>query len=371
MTDADQQNSNGKDTDANQPSPLLEPAKPAANRTLLYASVVAAIGIMAGVAIATISLRQSRTTPAPIAAQQLVVSSELRDLGQAASSDFGLKGHLTSQWTNQPAYHVTIEPGDATLAAGFALAVSDPPRPLSIGIELMDRLGYVMCRRNILLKYDVKKPADLEQADPNRSSGKKPRLKRVSAKDAERKKAEEADFDRREAREQQREKGNDIFHNQIGADGQVVSISAQGDIPCPAEPYERVTAWGFVPDFPTADEQADLLSHRPERKESGPKEAALRAAFHRTRQRAAYKSPSNAFSFSLEGDDAVVEYDVAGGVLETRAGKTFVIDKAAGEDNTALWQEYPAYFHYRCEQTTSSCTLVRAGASVMHAKLKR
>jgi len=67
----------------------------------------------------------------------------------------------------------------------------------------------------------------------------------------------------------------------------------------------------------------------------------------------------------------VVEYDVAGGVLETRAGKTFVIDKAAGEDNTALWQEYPAYFHYRCEQTTSSCTLVRAGASVMHAKLKR
>jgi hypothetical protein len=366
MTDADQHNPDGENTDANQPSPVLEPSKPAANPTLLYASVVGVIGIVAGVAIATISLRQSRTTLAPIAPQQFHVSGELRDFGPAEAGAVGIKGHLTTQWINQPAYHLTIEPADATLAAGFALAVSDPPRPLSIRIELKDRLGYVMCSREVLLNYKVKRPTDLEQANSNRSSARKHALKRVRAKDAERKKAEQTDFDRREAQERQREQGKDIFQNQMGADGQVASIRAEGNIPCLAEPYERAVTWGLVSDFPTVDEQADLLSLQP-----GTKEFAERTAPHRTRQRTAYKSPSRTFSFSLEGDDAVVDYDVSGGVIETRAGKIFVVDKAAGESNAALWQEYPAYFHYRCEQATSSCTLARAGASVMHAKLKR
>ncbi|MGD0736353.1 MAG: hypothetical protein ABR976_14465 [Terracidiphilus sp.] len=366
MTDADHQKPSGEDTTANQPPPPVEPPRPVANQTVLYAAVVAVIGILAGVVIATVSLRQIRTTPPPIAAPQFVVSKELKDLGLAEASDFGIKGNLTTQWVNRPTYHLTIEPGDATLAAGFALAVSDPPRPFSMNIELKDRLGYVMCSRTILLRYEIKRPADLEQADSNRPSGNKPALKRASAKDAERKKAEQANFDRLETQEEQREKNNDIFQNQIGANGQVASISAQGDIPCAAEPYERVATWGFVPNFPTLDEQADLLSLHP-----GSKEASVRAASRKTRQRAAYKSPSKAFSFSLEGDDAVVDYDVAGGIFETRAGKTFVIDKAAGEGNTTSWQEYPAYFHYRCEQTTSSCTLARTGVSVMHAKLKR
>jgi hypothetical protein len=371
MTDADHQNPSGEPTTANQPSPPVEPPRPGPNRTVLYAAVVVTIGILAGVVIATVSLPQARTAPAPVAAQPFVVSSELKDLGLAEASDFGIKGHLTTQWVGQPAYHLEIEPGDATQAAGFALAVSDPPSPLSIKIQLKDRLGFVMCTRNVLLKYEIKKPPDLESTNWNRLSTRKTALKKVSAKETAHRQAEQADFDRRQAKEQQREKDNDIFQDQIGADGRIATITAQGNIPCSAEPYERVAAWGFVPDFPTLDEQTDLLSLHPEKKDAGSMAASMRAATRKARQRIAYKSPSKAFSFSMEGDDAVVEYDVSGGVLETRAGKIFLIDKAAGASNTAPWQEYPAYFHYRCEQTTSSCTLIRAGASAMHARLKR
>ena len=96
MTDADHQKPSGEDTTANQPPPPVEPPRPVANQTVLYAAVVAVIGILAGVVIATVSLRQIRTTPPPIAAPQFVVSKELKDLGLAEASDFGIKGNLTT-----------------------------------------------------------------------------------------------------------------------------------------------------------------------------------------------------------------------------------------------------------------------------------
>jgi hypothetical protein len=121
-----------------------------------------------------------------------------------------------------------------------------------------------------------------------------------------------------------------------------------------------------VPDFPTLDEQAELVSNQPKAQQ-----AAMRVAAQRARRRNTLKPPTGELSFSFEGDDAVVDFDVSGGVLQTRAGKTFMIDNTGGQDSTAKWQEYPAYFHYRCEQSTSSCTLARSGAGVMHAKLQR
>ncbi|MGD0889891.1 MAG: hypothetical protein ABR923_00055 [Terracidiphilus sp.] len=364
MTDADQNKSEGETRDTPQNSPAPGPSQPV-NRIVFYALVVTAFGILAGIAIAAISLHQSKTAISQPVVQQPTVSREVRDLGAAEESTTGLKGHLTTQWSDQPTYHVTIEPGDATMAAGFALALSEPPHPLSIQVQLKDRLGYVMCSHDVLLRFLPRKPADLEPPDPKLSSGKKTPIRKISAKEQERRDAEQTDFDHALAQEQQREQGKDVFQNQTGPDGQVISISAQGTIPCPLETYQRVETWGFVPDFPTLDEQADLLGNQPEAKE-----AALHAA-RAARRRIVYKSPDKTLSFSFEGDDAVVDFDVPGGVLETRAGKTFLIDKSPGVGNTAVWQEYPAYFHYRCEQTTSTCTLARAGAGVMHGKLKR
>jgi hypothetical protein len=305
-------------------------------------------------------------TPTPVAVEHPGLTRELLDLGASQSSETGLKGHLTSQWTEKPVYSVTIEPADPAQLGGFAVSVSDPPRPLSIKIQLKDRLGFVVCGSDVLLKYPVKKPADLDQLDPKKTTAKKPALRKISAKEAERLKTEQTEFDRHQAQEMQREQGKDVFQNQIGKDGKIVSISAQGNVPCTMESYERVAAWGFVPDFPTLDEQADLTSLQPKAVQ-----AAARTAAQRARRRIAYNGPAKTLSFSFEGDDAVVDFDVSGGVLETKAGKTFVIDKSGSQANSAIWQEYPAYFHYRCEQTTSSCTLARSGAGVMHGKLKR
>jgi hypothetical protein len=339
-----------------------EPSKPA-SRAGLYAAAAAGFGILAGGGVAAFLFHQSEASVAPAPAPSSV-SNQVQDLGSAVAENYGLKGHLTAQWTSQLGYHVSIEPSDPAMAAGFALAISNPSHPLSMKVQFEDRLGFVVCSQDVLVKFQPRKPADLEPPDPKTASGKKPR--KITAIQQKHLADEQADYDRAQAQERQREKGNDVFQNQVGADGHIASLSAQGSIPCPTEAYARAAKWGFVPDFPTLDDQNELVGNQPQARE-----IALRNAMQKARRRMAYKSPGNALAFSLEGDDAVVDFDTAGGVLETRAGKTFTIDKSAGEGNTAVWQQYPAYFHYRCEQTTSSCTLARAGAGVMHATLKR
>jgi hypothetical protein len=348
--------------------PAAAPPVRAAKKALLYAAAAIGIGALAGAVIGAISLREMRVipAPAPVVEEHPGLPRELLDLGSAESTETGLKGHLTTQWTAAPVYSVTIAPGDPAQFEGFAASVNDPPRPLSIKIQLKDRLGFVMCSQDVLLKYQARKPADLEAADSAKDSGKNLKPKKISAKDAERLKTEQDEFDKQQAQEAQREHGRDVFQNKVGQGGQVESISAKGEIPCTMESFERVAAWGFVPNFPTLDEQANLISIQPKAQQ-----AAMRASAEKARRRVVSKSPTEALSFSFEGDDAVVDFDVSGGVLETKAGKTFIIDNNGGQDNTARWQEYPAYFHYRCEQTTSSCVLARSGASVMHAKLKR
>jgi hypothetical protein len=74
------------------------------------------------------------------------------------------------------------------------------------------------------------------------------------------------------------------------------------------------------------------------------------------------------FSFSMEGDVTVADYDASAGMIETHEGKTFVIDTTVGESNATSWQDYHANVHYRCDQT-GNCTIMRTGAVVVNAKL--
>lgn len=74
------------------------------------------------------------------------------------------------------------------------------------------------------------------------------------------------------------------------------------------------------------------------------------------------------FSFIIEGDVTVADYDASRGMIATREGKTFVIDRTAGEGDTAPWQDYRANLHYRCDQSRI-CTLFHAGVVVPNAKL--
>jgi hypothetical protein len=72
----------------------------------------------------------------------------------------------------------------------------------------------------------------------------------------------------------------------------------------------------------------------------------------------------------MEGEDSIAEYDANAGIIETAAGKTFFVDKSGGEGNASKWQDYRAGFQYKCDQN-AACTLTRAGAGALHARLKK
>jgi hypothetical protein len=72
----------------------------------------------------------------------------------------------------------------------------------------------------------------------------------------------------------------------------------------------------------------------------------------------------------MEGEDSIVGYDANAGIIETAAGKTFFVDKSGGEGIASKWQDYRSGFQYKCDQN-AACTLTRAGAGVLHARLKK
>jgi hypothetical protein len=74
--------------------------------------------------------------------------------------------------------------------------------------------------------------------------------------------------------------------------------------------------------------------------------------------------------FTVEGDDAIVDFDAAQGVIATRGRKTFFLDKAAGAAADSAWQDYPVNIHYRCDQS-SNCTLTHSGLGGLRARMKR
>jgi hypothetical protein len=256
------------------------------------------------------------------------------DMESVTSDAAGLKGHLYVQWDKKLEYRLTIEPSDPNLQEEFSLAATQPRRPLSVEIHLQDVEGFVLCSKEILLKYDARNAADLDASA-------------LSAQDAQ---------------EAAREKGRDIFQNQVGANGQVVAINAQGGIPCSAKAYKKAENWSFTPNFPSLAEQAEWLKSQPVPEAGGGHAAS-------SRRRAASKAPVKLVPFSVEGDDAIVEFDAARGVIETRGRKTFFVAKTSGAAANSGWQDYPVNIHFRCDRSLS-CILMSPGLGDLHAKMK-
>jgi len=388
MTDADQQDSNGVINDAGQrnpqgeiadggqqhpsggiagaaqQSPAGEPQEPAANRVYVYAAyaaIGAVLGILVGVAFAANTWR-------------VAGPSGPNDLGPVISNAEGLRGHLVTNWDKKLKYRLVVEPVYPGQHAEFSFAVSNPPRPLSVDIQLKDPAGSVLCGKTIVLKYDPR------QAPFLRASDRQPQAGKTGAGNLSTDQTSHAmDVARSEALELEREHGKDIFQNGTGQDGQIESISSHGEIPCSMQAYERTASWSFSPDFPTLDEQADLLKRQADvHADANPSPTDLSAATTASgaskasapRKRAKYKAPEEPATFAIEGDDELVGYDPSRGIIETRARKTFFIDKTSGEDIAARWQDIPANIHYKCD-LTAACTLTRKGAVVLHARLKR
>jgi hypothetical protein len=72
--------------------------------------------------------------------------------------------------------------------------------------------------------------------------------------------------------------------------------------------------------------------------------------------------------FYSEGDATVVDYNPAGGTIDTDDGRTFQIGATVSASNAVPWGDYHSNVHYRCDQN-GSCTLFRTGVVALNARL--
>ncbi len=320
----------------------------AQSQTRLYAAAGVGLGVLLGVVIAAIFWLTANPGP--------------YDLGSSASEATGLKGHLYTEWDKKPQYRLTIEPGDSNRLAGFALTVAHSPRPLSVEIRLLDAHGFVLCAREIALKYDPRSAEPLAASDPGSQAA------QANARNASGERlARELEETRQESQEAEREQGKDIFQNQIGADGQIAALYAEGEIPCSQKAYGKAISWSFLPNFPTLAEQDQMLNRQKEQQERAARRAAAQLD---ARSKKAPKPARRLLPFSVEGDDAIVEFDPSRGVIETRGEKTFFFDKSGGRGADSRWQDYPVSIHYRCDRA-SNCVLTHSGLGDLRAAMRR
>jgi hypothetical protein len=319
--------------------------------TRLYAAIGVALGLLLGVVIAAVSLY----TSAP---------QGRYDLDSARSSAAGLTGHLFIQWDKKLKYRLAIKPSDAERQAGFALAVASSPRPLSIVVNVQDAEGFVLCSRQIVLVFDPRNAANAATFAPD-SAGENVDAGNTPGSEL----AQESDLAGLAAQETTREKGGDIFQNQLGPDGEVEAINAQGEIPCSKGAYEKATGWSFTPNFPSVAEQDEWLKRALDMQAGAVSPPApAPAPAPAPRKKIVVKVPPKLLAFSVEGDDAIVDFDASSGVVETRGGKKFLVGTVSAAVADSGWQDYPVSVHYRCD-SNAACTLMHNGIGVLRARL--
>ncbi len=376
------------------PSDLPEPAKRRTNVAFLFAAAaIAVLIVLAGVFIA-IYWQQLNSVPTADSTQaaQPPSPTDAKDLGTVDSSAAGLKGHLTTKWDGSLEYSFVIEPDDPARQAAFAMTVSNPPRAASVTIQIKDADGVVMCKQDVLLKFDPRKAAEI-----NKAAAEKPTRKPLGAKAAEAiQEEQETELDRQVTAEAEREHGKSMFQVNAGASGRIESISSQGEIPCPQSVYESMGYWSFLPDFPTPAEQTAWANHQPQvpvkveateasasdaskngaNKNEGNKSEASKTEAKKpppqpaAHQRMTYKTAAAPGTFSIAGDDAIVEYDASAGSIGTRTGKVFSIDKAGAEARAIQGYDLPVTIHYTCDQF-AACTLTHGGVVIARARLSQ
>jgi hypothetical protein len=307
MTDENQEHPYDAMADTSRRQPPEEPPKPARKPIFIYAAILAVIGVLVGITFA--------------AMPWLFGNPKGRyDLGTVVSSPDGLNGHLYTRWVGQLEYRLKIEPGDQSQLDGFSLAVSHLPRPVDFYIQLFDSDSKALCGMHILMKYQPVNADELE-----------------------------------------REHGNNLFQNVYGPSGQIVAINSEGTMPCPGSAWSKAVSWSFISNFPTLDEQNPLRTP-----ESMPRGLTSHEA---ARKREKLSASQNLAAFSIEGDDAIVDYDLARGIIQTKFGKTFFVRKSGGAVDSR-WQDYPVSIHYKCDRS-STCTLMHAGAGALRARMSR
>lgn len=286
------------------------------------------------------------------------------DMGPGVVAADGLRGHLQTKWegdekTGKLAYQLQIEPMEDRWQAGFSRVVLNPPMPMSVNVRLLDASGFALCGKEIDFRYDPRN-AIVQVALP--ATGANGRRMSLAERNAAIAAARQGEITRMQAEEVARERGKDIFQNQLTNDGLVSAVDVQGTLPCSPDQSRRANYWDFNTNFPTLDQQAFLLDPKAARLARSELEAPAHPG-----KRILSRLPQQ--GFVIQGDDRVTGYDSASGTLMTD-GKTFHIDKRFGQTTAQAWASNYSLIHYRCDQE-ANCSLTAAGeAAVLHARLE-
>jgi hypothetical protein len=283
------------------------------------------------------------------------------DMGKPTAGTSGLKAQLSTRLQNDHlSYKFILQPVSAAQLAGFQNAVSSSRQPLSVEIQLKDPLGAVLCGNTILVRFDPLKNGAATPVSPLKNA-------KAAAAALNRAQVEQAlNNARLEGQELTREHGKDLFENVAGKDGQLASLSAQGALPCTAKQYRNTASWAFVSNFPVAGASSQGTANAPAADESADKNA--RAASEAALRK--HKAAAPISHFSIEEDDALVGYQSSTGTIETRAGRTLLVEKKDELTASLKGADLPVPIHYRCDQF-GVCTLAGVKLSPQRAWLQR
>lgn len=280
--------------------PLAPLAAPEPARPPLL--LIGLLGIAAAAGVGVVGLNHYKSSADAPAAFQ--------DLGAGISNATGLRGSLKARWLGTSAqYQLEIDPIDPLQSAGFSFVVANPPQPLLLHMKLLDATGYEVCGKDVLLPFSPSSPAEAA-----------------------------------------RERGQDLLQTTVDDTGKIISMSAQGTLPCTPEQYKQVVYWDFSTNFPALEEQEQLMNHA--------SAARIRQENQERVLRARNAPPS---TFFLEGDEYALQYDPSRNVLEGRLGRRFQVTGSAQEATASLWVDNGVLFHYKCDQR-AHCMLASAGS---------
>jgi len=327
--------------------------------TKMYVALAAGLGILTSLAIVAFVLMPGKSVDSTY------------DMGSVTSTSNGLKGHLITNWGNQLSYKLSIEPSDASQLDAFVTAINNPPQPISVSLQLKDVSGSVLCDTPILLKYDpLKKIPNVVTRDGSASAGYAKSAKIDESVQTQAEVDRALNNARLVGQELSREHGKDIFQPVNGEDGQISSIAAQGTLPCSKKQYQSAASWAFVTNFPSV-----LQNAGPQNSDTNdnldafgvaPKDSGSTATGRKVTRRV----PLPNSHFSVEMDDALVGYQTATGIVETRAGKSFLVEKRDLVASSLKGVELPIPIHYRCDQL-GACSLAGLNTGIQRAWLER
>jgi hypothetical protein len=231
--------------------------------------------------------------------------------------------------------------------------------------------GSILCDTPVLLKYDpLKKIPNVVTRDDSARTGNAKNAKIDESVQTQAEVERALNNARLVGQELNREHGKDIFQPVNGDDGQISSIASQGTLPCSKKQYQSAASWAFVTNFPsvlqTAGPQNSDTNDNLDAFGVAPKTSGSTEAERRVTRRV----PLPNSHFSVEMDDALVGYQTATGIVETRAGKSFLVEKRDLVASSLKGVELPIPIHYRCDQL-GACSLAGLNSGIQRAWLER